>query len=148
MKIGIRFIAGCALALMQFPSHGADKVEFKDAKEKASYGIGMYFGGQIKRSSMDVDLDVVMAAIKDVLAGKEMRLTDQQQQEAIAAYQKEAQAKAGKKNRKEGEAFLAENKTKPGVKTHTVTLPDGTTAEMQYKVITEGTGATPKSNDT
>ena len=27
-------------------------------------------------------------------------------------------------------------------------LPDGTTAEMQYKVITEGTGAIPKSNDT
>ena len=52
------------------------------------------------------------------------------------------------KNKKEGEAFLAENKTKPGIKTLEVTLPNGTTAEMQYKVITEGTGATPKSNDT
>lgn len=39
-----------------------------------------------------------------------------------------------------GEAFLAANKTKPGV----VTLPDG----LQYKIITEGTGPKPKSNDT
>src|SRR5262249_19838059 len=43
--------------------------------------------------------------------------------------------------------FLAENKKKPGVKTHSVTLADGTTAEMQYKVITNGTGEMPKSND-
>jgi FKBP-type peptidyl-prolyl cis-trans isomerase FklB len=109
--------------------------------------VGVYFGNQIKRSTMDVDVDVVTAAIKDVLAGKEPRLTDQQSQEAISAFQKESQAKAADKNKKEGEAFLAANKTKPGVKTQSVSLPDGTTAEMQYKVITEGTGAMPKSND-
>lgn len=39
-----------------------------------------------------------------------------------------------------GEAFLAENKSKPGV----VTLPDG----LQYKIITPGTGAKPKATDT
>jgi FKBP-type peptidyl-prolyl cis-trans isomerase FklB len=96
---------------------------------------------------MDVDVDVAAAAIKDILAGREPRLTDQQSQEAIQAYQKESQSKAADKNKKEGEAFLAENKKKPGIKTHPVSLPDGTTAEMQYKVITEGTGAMPKSND-
>jgi hypothetical protein len=37
---------------------------------------------------------------------------------------------------------------KPGVKAHAVILEDGTTAEMQYKVVTEGTGAMPKTNDT
>src|SRR5947199_108893 len=41
----------------------------------------------------------------------------------------------------------AEDKKKPGIKTNSVTLPDCTTAEMQYKVITEGAGAMPKSND-
>ena len=44
MKIGIGLMAGCSLALLQLSSYGADKVEFKDAREKASYGIGMYFG--------------------------------------------------------------------------------------------------------
>ena len=43
------------------------------------------------------------------------------------------------KNKAEGEAFLAKNKTQPGV----VTLPDG----LQYKVITEGNGETPGDND-
>ena len=46
----------------------------------------------------------------------------------------------GEKNKQEGEAFLAENKKKEGVKT----LPSG----LQYKVITEGTGKSPKASDT
>src|SRR2546423_1127922 len=97
MKIGHGLMVGCSLALLQVSSFAADKPEFKDAREKASYGIGMYFGNQIKRSTMDVDLDVVMAAIRDVLAGKDMRLTDQQSQQAIMAYQQEAQGKAAEK---------------------------------------------------
>ena len=64
------------------------------------------------------------------------------------AKREEERRKTAEKNKKEGEAFLAENKKKPGIKTLDVKLPDGTTAEMQYKVITEGTGAIPKSNDT
>jgi len=43
------------------------------------------------------------------------------------------------KNKTDGEAFLATNKTNPGV----VTLPDG----LQYKVIVEGTGDRPTKND-
>jgi FKBP-type peptidyl-prolyl cis-trans isomerase FklB len=147
MKIGTGLIVGGAVALMQLSTYAADKAEFKDAKEKASYGVGMYFGNQIKGSTMDVDLDVVLAAMKDVLAGKELPMNDQQAREAIGVYQKEAIAKAAEKNKKEGEAFLADNKKKAGVKTESVKLPDGTTAEMQYKVITEGTGAVPKNND-
>jgi len=46
----------------------------------------------------------------------------------------------GEKNKKEGEAFLAENKKKEGVKT----LPSG----LQYRVIKEGTGKSPKAADT
>jgi FKBP-type peptidyl-prolyl cis-trans isomerase len=44
------------------------------------------------------------------------------------------------KNKMTGDAFLTENKMKPGV----VTLPDG----LQYKIITQGTGATPTDADT
>ena len=41
---------------------------------------------------------------------------------------------------KEGEAFLADNKTKDGV----VALPSG----LQYKILTQGTGPTPAASDT
>ncbi len=139
--------AAVGMALLQVTARAEDKPSFKDEKEKASYAVGMTFGNQIKRAGFEVDPEVVSAAMKDVLAGKEMRLTDQQTRETIMAYQQEARKKTAEKNRKEGEAFLEANKNKEGVKTHTVTLPDGKTAEFQYKVITEGTGAIPKSND-
>src|SRR5439155_26793393 len=65
----------------------------------------------------------------------------------LMAKKEQEKGKLAEKNRAAGEAFLAANKKKAGVKTHSVTLPDGTSAELQYKVITEGTGAIPKSND-
>ena len=62
------------------------------------------------------------------------------------AFQKEFTAKQQKKreelaakSKAEGEAFLATNKNNPGI----VTLPDG----LQYKVITNGTGAMPTNTD-
>jgi len=107
----------------------------------------MYCAGMIKRSNMDVDVDVVVAALKDVLAGKETRMTDQQAQEAVRAYQMEARRKLTEKNKAEGVAFLAANKGKPGVKTLTVALSETNHVDMQYKVVTEGTGPIPGSND-
>ena len=139
--------AGLALSLSQ-PLWAADeKSDFKDDKEKASYAIGMYFGNQIKRGNMDVDVETINNAMHDVLAGKTLKLTDPQAQEAIRNYQMAEQKRVADKNKTEGEAFLAANKTKPGVKTHEVKVSDGSTVEMQYKVITEGTGEIPKSND-
>jgi FKBP-type peptidyl-prolyl cis-trans isomerase FklB len=115
----------------------------------------MNIGSSLKRSGFEVDLDVLTEALKDATAGKEMKMTDPQAREAIMASQREVsqkrdeeRRKTAEKNKKTGEEFLAQNKTKEGVKTHMVTLPDGTQAELQYKIITEGTGSIPKSNDT
>lgn len=151
MRIGLKVILSVGLgAGLLHSALGAEEkpaASFKDDKEKASYGIGMFFGNQIKRSNMEVDPDVVSAAMREVLGGKETKLTEQQASEAIRTYQQSERKKVAEKNKAEGEAFLAENKKKPGVKTQQVRLADGTTAEMQYKVITEGTGPIPKSND-
>jgi FKBP-type peptidyl-prolyl cis-trans isomerase FklB len=147
MRHELILTVGLALCLSQ-PLWAADeKSDFKDDKEKASYAIGMYFGNQIKRGNMEVDAETVNSAMHDVLSGKTLKLNDQQAQEAIRTYQQAEQKRVSDKNKKDGEAFLAENKKKSGVKTQQVTLPDGTTAEMQYKLITEGTGEIPKSND-
>jgi FKBP-type peptidyl-prolyl cis-trans isomerase FklB len=61
-------------------------------------------------------------------------------QKEMRAKQEEANKNAGEKNKKEGEAFLAENKKKDGVKI----TPSG----LQYKVIKAGTGKKPKATDT
>jgi FKBP-type peptidyl-prolyl cis-trans isomerase FklB len=169
MKNGLRLalIFGFGIALLQVNASAQDKpasmnaptnapkLSPKEQKENMSYAIGMNIGSNVKRGGVDLDVDTIAGAIKDILAGRDPKLTDQQAQEAMRSYQTEARAKheeiqkkAAEKNKKEGEAFLAENKKKAGVKTHAVTLQDGTVAEMQYKVITDGTGAIPKSNDT
>ena len=104
---------------------------------------------------MDLDPDLVGRAIKDVLSGSPELLTEAQVRDVLGAFSKEFAMKAQKKhaeqavkNKAEGEAFLAKNKTQPGIQTLSVTKPDGTVAELQYQVITNGTGATPGSMDT
>lgn len=169
MKTGLRLALalGCGLAVIPMtvaadnqpaPANAttdAPKLSPKEQIEQWSYAIGMNIGNGIKRGGVDLDVDVLANAIKDVLAGRDLKLTEQQAQDSWRAYQMESRHKQeemrkqqAEKNKREGEAFLAENKKKPGVKTHAVTLANGTTAEMQYKVITEGTGAIPRSNDT
>jgi FKBP-type peptidyl-prolyl cis-trans isomerase len=168
MRNGFRIAmaVGFGVALLQLPAAAqnkpvamnvdtnAPKLSPQEQKERWSYAIGANIGSNIKRGGIDLDVDVMTAAIKDMLAGKESKLTEQQAQEAFRTYQTASRAKQdemrkqlAEKNKKAGEEFLAENKNKPGVKTQTVSLPGGGTAEMQYKVITEGTGASPKSND-
>jgi FKBP-type peptidyl-prolyl cis-trans isomerase FklB len=164
MKLALAF--GFGLALLQLNAAAQDKpaspkaatnapaVSPKEHKENMSYAIGMNIGNGIKGGGVDLDVDVMAGAIKDVLAGRAQKLTDAEARDAMGAYQQEARARREtlqreitEKNHKDGAAFLAENKKKPGIKTVDVKLADGTMAEMQYKVITEGTGATPKSND-
>jgi len=131
------------------------KLSPAEQKQNMSYAIGMNIGHSIKNGGVDLDVDTMYKAIKDVLAGGTLKMTDQEAREAMRSYQMEARAKheqmqreAAEKNKKEGAAFLEDNKNKPGVKTLDVKVEDGSTAQMQYKVITEGTGAIPGTNDT
>ena len=108
----------------------------------------------LKRSGFDVTPELILEGIKDVIADKELKLTEQQAREVIMAYQNELRTKReaeraqqAEENKKKGEAFLTQNKSKQGVKTHNVTLPDGTKAELQYKILKEGSGNSPGSND-
>lgn len=169
MKTGLKLALtfGFGMALLQFTAAAqtppastatptnAPKLSPEEMKENMSYAIGTDIGRNLKRGGVELDMDALSAALKNAATGGASKLTDPQIQEAIGNYRKEAMAKrneerlkTAEKNKKEGEAFLAENKTKPGIKTLEVKLPNGTTAEMQYKIITEGTGPIPKTNDT
>lgn len=118
----------------------------KDKQDKVSYSIGLNVGESIKQQTQQqgVDLrpDVVVAGFRDALTGGKALLTEQEVRDTLMGLQKEMMSKAsevGDKNKKEGEAFLAQNKTKPGVKT----LPSG----LQYQVLKEGKGEKPKPTD-
>jgi FKBP-type peptidyl-prolyl cis-trans isomerase FklB len=112
---------------------------FKSDQEKLSYAIGVNVGSSLKRGNFEVDLEVIKQAMKDALSGEATRLTDQEAIQTITAYQQEKRRQLLEKNKQEAEAFLEANKTKPGV----ITLPNG----LQYKVLAEGSGESPKPED-
>lgn len=116
-------------------------------KQKQSYAIGLNIGKSMKRDAVEVDTEILARGIRDALAGGKTLLTDEEvkatltelQVEVRKHQQDEFQAEADK-NKKDGDAFLAANKTKEGV----VTLPSG----LQYKILKEGTGPKPAAQDT
>jgi FKBP-type peptidyl-prolyl cis-trans isomerase FklB len=112
-----------------------EKLVLKNQKEKVSYIIGMDIGSNFKRQLIDIDPNIVVKGIRDALSGANPLLSKEEIQETMVAFQKELM----EKYKKQGEAFLAENKKKEGVKT----LPSG----LQYKVIKAGTGKKPKADD-
>lgn len=122
---------------------GEDKpAQLKDEKDKFSYAVGLNIGMNFKRQNIDVSPDLVLSGMKDGIAGKPQMTTDQIR-DTMMAFEKDMQQKqteAGKKNAADADKFLAENKTKEGVKT--------TASGLQYKVLKEGNGAQPKSSDT
>jgi len=126
---------------------GEEKGAPKTQKDRVSYVIGVDIGANLKKQSIEVNPDLLFKGIKDGLSGNKLMMSDQEIKETIATFQKEIQAKQeelakrmGEKNKKEGEAFLAENKNKEGV----ITLPSG----LQYKILKKGSGKKPKLTDT
>ncbi|OHB59983.1 MAG: hypothetical protein A2167_06510 [Planctomycetes bacterium RBG_13_46_10] len=114
--------------------------------DKVSYIIGTRIGGDLKKSEIDVNLELLIQGLKDTLQGREPALNQAQMQKIFSDWQQSMKAKQVAKQKKEaaenlaaGTAFLEANKAKEGVKV----LPSG----LQYKVITEGTGNTPTADD-
>lgn len=137
--ICVMFIAGVAYA--------EDQTPLKTQKDKVSYIIGIDIGNNFKKQGIEIDPDIMIRGLKDSLNKNKLLLTEKEISEIMTAFRQEftaKQAEASKlqsdKNKKEGEAFLAENKNKEGVKT----LPSG----LQYKVLTEGSGKSPSATDT
>jgi FKBP-type peptidyl-prolyl cis-trans isomerase len=149
MRIGtlLLFVTAFGSSVFTLAAQTNASAGFNSEKDKASYAIGQGIGQQMKRQYLDINVAVVAEAMKDALSGKPSRLPDREAMETINKYLQECRNRLAEKNEKVGEAFLAENKKKPGIKTYLVTLPEGKSAEMQYKVISEGTGPVPGSND-
>ncbi|HYA89723.1 MAG TPA: FKBP-type peptidyl-prolyl cis-trans isomerase [archaeon] len=145
MKRQLTLLLG--LILLTLPAATGDTPEFKTSKEKFSYALGMEVGGGFRKQALDLDLQTLSKGIADAFSGAKTLLTEDEMRDVLKAAQKELQEKQAAlraekalANQKEGEAFLAANKTKEGV----VTLPDG----LQYKILKAGTGKKPDADDT
>lgn len=143
----LQLIAALGILFLVSQVSAEENLVLKNQKDKVSYIIGMEIGKNFKKQSIDIDPDILTKGIKDAISGGKPLLTEQEIQENMVTFQKEMMAKQeelakklGENNKKEGEAFLVENKKKDGVKT----LPSG----LQYKVTKAGTGKKPKLTDT
>ena len=120
---------------------------FKSQKEKLSYAVGMNVAKALQKQSVEVDADLLMQGFKDALSGSQTLMNEEQVRATLIGVQadrRNVQAASerkelAEKNKKEGEAFLAENKEKEGV----VSLPSG----LQYRIVKAGEGKKPTADD-
>ncbi len=138
----LMLIVGCAAEEAKV----TQELKLDTPKSRISYTIGVNIRQDFKTQKMDVDTDVLLMGLNDSLAGKELRLTDEEMVAEIQTFQQEMQVKMTAemekmvaKNQTEGEAFLAENAQQEDV----VVTESG----LQYKVIEIGEGDSPGAAD-
>ena len=124
-----------------------EPTDLKTEQDKVNYGIGVSVAKNFKQQGMEVDVNLVVKGLKDELTGKKLLMSEDELRKTMTAYQQEMRGKqmqerkmAALDKKKEGDAFLAENKKKEGV----VTLPNG----LQYKILKAGEGKKPTAEDT
>ena len=117
-------------------------------KEKVSYIIGEDIGFSFLREGYDLDIDIMLEAIRGAATGKsENLLSETEKNEVMMRWQQEMQAKKqaqmaeqAKVAKKDGAAFLAQNRNNPGI----FETPSG----LQYQVIKGAEGRNPAATDT
>ncbi len=121
----------------------------KTPDDIASYGMGLGMGKNfLRKVEFDLDFELFIKGIKDgydddgsqLMSDEEVKKEMTAFQETLRARQLEKRTKQSAENKAKGDKFLAENKKKKGV----VALPSG----LQYKILTKGTGPSPKATDT
>lgn len=123
-------------------------VNLETTIDSVSYGIGRLYGSQMRQQGMtDLKPKKLMAGLKGALEDTDAQIDRQQIQQLVQTYQIKAQQNAQKmkqeeseKNQQVAQKFLDENISKEGV--------NMTESGLQYKVIEEGSGASPTAEDT
>ena len=151
-KITLSILTAGILALGFTSCNDNKKVEEKTLtlttlEDKAGYAFGRNIGEQVTKQADMINTKALLLGLEDALAKKDSKLSKEEMKKTMQEFGAKAQAKAMEEmkktamsNKLKGETFLADNTKKDGV----VTLPSG----LQYKIITKGTGKTPKATDT
>jgi len=146
----MKWAALLAVGLLGVRASGDEAAVLKTPKERESYAIGADLARNLNRQGVQVEVEVLLEGMRDVLSGGKVLMTEDELRETLRAFQVElrrrqfpnrmATGDMAEQNSEKGAAFLAENKTKPGV----VTLASG----VQYKILRAGNGRKPTEADT
>ncbi len=128
------------------PLCAAEPIILKDQQDKINYSIGLDIARNFKQQGVEIDLELFIRGLKDGLAGGEMLLSEKEYRKILSTFQADLIRKnsvrkqfAAMDNKKAGDAFLAENRTRDGV----TVLPSG----LQYRILQKGSGKIPTIND-
>lgn len=152
----VALAAGVAYTQQPGAQKGAPAGKLATVGGKVSYGVGLNIGENLKQmqeNGAEIDVQLVYQGLQDALAGKEPAVSEADLQAAMQQFEREfAQKQAeerinanpelkalAEKTKKEGQEYLAKNKTKQGVKT--------TQSGLQYEVLEEGDGKSPTAQD-
>lgn len=121
-------------------------IVFQSQTDKLSYAFGVSMARDLQRQKGSLNVDLLMRALTEALAGNKLIMTDEEVAATVKAFdvekkqgQEHARMMLSERNLREGEAFFAENAKKEGV----VTLPSG----LQYKILKKGDGKIPTLED-
>jgi FKBP-type peptidyl-prolyl cis-trans isomerase FklB len=151
MKLHLFFVL--AIGLLVSSASAQTSFNPTNSGQTISYALGMQIAAQLKHDGVDIDMKALTAGVTDMQAGKPA-LTTKAQKYAMKEMQKDIQNRAEEKhkldaaaNLKAGQAFLAANARKEGVKVLDISAPDGSHAQVQYLVLKSGAGPKPKKTD-
>ncbi|MCX6141031.1 MAG: FKBP-type peptidyl-prolyl cis-trans isomerase [Candidatus Kapabacteria bacterium] len=138
MKVFLTAALACCILASCTKAPEVNEVTPATEVDSTSYAIGMQIGKSFKQQSLDVDINMLSAGMRDALAEKPLFADSVVQtvmmklQEKSMKKMQEEQTKKADSSRALGEAYLAQNKAKPGVVT--------TASGLQYTVIAAGKG--------
>jgi len=125
------------------PTAPADEATYR---QQVSFLLGQNVGRDLKQNEIPCDMQSFMAGVQSGFAGTPGQWSEAEMQACRSRFEQEMKEKimgrmqqAAGKNQQEAQAFLAKNAQVAGVQT----TPSG----LQYKVLKQGTGATPTAND-
>ena len=108
---------------------------------KISYALGLGIGHQLKSMNIeDFSIEDFAKSINDVMSGKETAMTSQEAQMMLNEYFQKKEKEQAQNAIAEGKVYLEQNAKRDGV--------TQTKSGLQYEVLTEGTGKSPKATDT
>jgi FKBP-type peptidyl-prolyl cis-trans isomerase FklB len=122
------------------PATNSTSASLKTTQDSLSYAIGLSVANFYKQQNItNINTSLVVKAINDVNKKGKVLLDEHQANQCIVNYMQKARAEKASGNKKQGEEFLAANKTKPGVVS--------TASGLQYVVLKDGTGPKPGPTD-
>jgi FKBP-type peptidyl-prolyl cis-trans isomerase len=135
-----------ALALACAACSGSRHATLATFADSASYAIGTNMGSSLREVRGKVELAALTAGLEDAAEGRPLRVSETDGQRILQAFMTQLQEHVmsqrkvqGDSNRAAGDAYMAENAKRAGVKT--------TASGLQYEVLTAGSGPHPGATD-